>query len=654
MTKIGKSEVAPGLLHGEDSLDTYATRFEKMPVSIFSTATYASIWVACEIAGLIRTRQSEGKMCVLGLATGSTPVGVYNELVRLHKEEHLSFKNVITFNLDEYFPMKREELQSYYRFMHEYLFDLVDILPQNVNIPDGTIPKNQVADFCRDYENKIVQAGGIDLQILGIGRTGHVGFNEPGSPVNSPTRMVTLDHLTRTDAASDFFAIENVPLKAITMGVGSILAAKRIILMAWGEGKSYIIRKAVEGPVSDNVPTSYLQQHSNTHIILDEPASEELTRVKTPWLVGSCNWDDMLIRKAVLWLCQEVTKPILKLAERDFMDNGMSDLVTEYGPANKINIKVFNDLQHTITGWPGGKPNADDSTRPERATPYPKKVLVFSPHPDDDVISMGGTLARLVEQGHEVHVCYQTSGSIAVFDDDTIRFLDFANEYKRIFNLHYNVSEEVYTKTRSFFNTKKPGQVDNDEVLAIKAAIRRGEAKAACRFVGIPEERVHFLDMPFYETGKVKKKPLGEEDIKIVMAILERIQPHQVYAAGDLSDPHGTHRVCLDAINEALERLKNEAWIDECRVWWYRGAWQEWEINKVDMAVPLSPQEVAIKRNAIFKHQSQKDKPLFPGFDVREFWQRAEDRNHATAVAYDKLGMAEYEAIEVFVRYFVK
>lgn len=646
------SSITPVFLLNTKEQEKFITRFEKIPVSLFATATDASAWVASEIAKLIKQKQAEGKICVIGLPTGSTPLGVYNELVRLHRMEQLSFKNVVTFNLDEYYPMKREELQSYYRFMHENLFDLIDIPRENINIPDGSLPKDNVAEFCKNYEEKIASLGGIELQLLGIGRTGHIGFNEPGSPINSPTRMVTLDHLTRTDAASDFFDLANVPHKALTMGVGTILSARKIILMAWGEGKSYIIQKAVEGPVSDNVPTSYLQHHKNVTIVLDHAASVELTRVKTPWLVAPIRWDnDRLVRKAVVWLCQTLNKPILKLTDRDYMDNGMSDLVTELGPANKINIKVFNDLQHTITGWPGGKPNADDSTRPERATPYPKRVLVFSPHPDDDVISMGGTLARLVEQGHEVHTAYQTSGSIAVFDDDAVRFLDFANEYKRIFNIGNIHTEEIYKKTKNFFLSKKPGQVDTEEVLAIKAAIRRGEAKAACRYVGVPEERVHFLDLPFYETGKVKKKPLGEEDIRIVMDIMNRVQPHQIYAAGDLSDPHGTHRVCLDAIIEALTRLKNKPWMEECRVWFYRGAWQEWELDKVDMAVPLSPQEVGIKKSAIFKHQSQKDRPLFPGVDNREFWQRAEERNHSTAVLYDKLGMAEYEAIEVFVRY---
>jgi glucosamine-6-phosphate deaminase len=576
---------------------------------------------------------------------------VYEELVRLHNEDGLSFKNVSTFNLDEYYPIEPDSLQSYNRFMREHLFDHIDIEPENVHIPNGTLRPDDVIPFCKQYDKQIEEVGGIDIQILGIGRTGHIGFNEPGSGIHSPTRRITLDHLTRTDAASDFYGENYVPQTAITMGVGTIMKSKRILLLAWGENKAAIIRKAVEEPMSDLVPTSYLQNHPNTTIILDHAASAELTRVKTPWLVGTCTWNDRMVRKAVVWLCGKTGKAILKLTDRDYLDYGMGDLITEQGPSNKVNIKVFNDLQHTITGWPGGKPKADDSTRPERAKPYPKRVIVFSPHPDDDVISMGGTLARLVEQKHEVHTAYQTSGSIAVFDDDVLRFMDFVNEYKDVFNVEGFDPQQNYQLISKLISHKKPGQADPDDVLKLKASIRRGEALAACRYVGIPAERVHFLDLPFYETGKVRKKPLSQADIDITIDLLRQIQPHQIYAAGDLSDPHGTHRVCMEAILLALEELKDDAWLKDCRVWLYRGAWQEWNPDQVDMAVPLSPEEVMIKRRAIFKHQSQKDRPLFPGFDSREFWQRAEDRNHATAVLYDKLGMAEYQAIEVFMHY---
>ncbi|MCX6258690.1 MAG: glucosamine-6-phosphate deaminase [Bacteroidia bacterium] len=626
------------------------TRFEKIPTLITQNADEASLFVAKEIAATIRAKQSEGKPCVLGLATGSTPIGVYNELVRQHREEGLSFRNVISFNLDEYYPIHPNSLQSFNRFMREYLFDHIDIPPENIHIPDGILGVGDVFPFCKQYDRMIEEAGGIDLQILGVGRTGHIGFNEPGSGINSPTRLVTLDHITIMDAASDFYGEEYVPLKAITMGVGSILKSKRILLMAWGENKADIIKETVEGPVTDHIPASYLQKHPDTTILVDPVSASMLTRMSTPWLIGKCTWTDHLIRKGVIWLCRKLQKPILKLTDHDYLDNGMSDLLTEYGSSNKINIKVFNDLQHTISGWPGGKPGADDSTRPERAHPFPKRVLVFSPHPDDDVISMGGTLARLVDQRHEVHTAYQTNGSIAVFDDDVLRYLDFMDDGSQIFNLNIDV-KPLKENIACFFNDKKPGQVDSDEVLHLKAAIRRSESVASCRFIGMKPENVHFLNMPFYETGTVKKKSLSEKDISIIVNLLRSIRPHQIYAAGDLSDPHGTHRVCMEAILIALDELKHEPWYKDCRLWLYRGAWQEWDIDMVDMAVPLSPEEVMIKRKSIFKHQSQKDRPLFPGVDNREFWQRAEDRNGTTAITYDQLGMAEYQAIEVFVRY---
>ncbi|MCK6618034.1 MAG: glucosamine-6-phosphate deaminase [Cyclobacteriaceae bacterium] len=625
---------------------------EKIPVTIFSSSEEASVFVANEIAALIKSRQREKKTCVLGLATGSTPTRVYDELVMLHKKKGLSFKNVYTFNLDEYYPMQPDSLQSYVRFMREHLFDHIDIPAKNIHIPDGTVAKDKVAAFCKNYEKKIQDLGGIDIQLLGIGRTGHIGFNEPGSTEKSFTRLITLDHVTRMDAASDFFGEENVPRKAITMGVGTILKARRIVLMAWGEGKASIIQKAVEGPVTDQNPSSFLQNHPNALVVLDDASSSELTKIKTPWLLDDVEkWNDKLVRKAVVWLSQQVNKPVLKLTNNDYTEHGMGDIITEYGSAYQVNIKIFNELQHTITGWPGGKPNADDTHRPERAKPYPKRVVIFSPHPDDDVISMGGTFIRLVDQGHEVHVAYQTSGNIAVFDDDVIRFADFVNDFSELFRLNKSASEKLLKQITTALKKKKPAQVDSPEVMQIKGLIRRGEAKAACRYVGIPETNIHFLDMPFYETGKVKKKPLGEEDIRIIVDLLEKIKPHQIYAAGDLSDPHGTHRVCLAAIYKAIERLKKKPWMKQCYVWLYRGAWQEWDIDQIEMAVPLSPDELLRKRKAIFKHQSQKDSALFPGTDQREFWVRAEDRNHATAAAYNKLGLADYEAMEAFVRY---
>lgn len=630
---------------------TQSVMTEKIPTKIFSSSEEASVFVAREIAALIKIRQLEGKHCVLGLATGSTPTRVYAELVSMHKNEGLSFKNVYTFNLDEYFPMQPDSLQSYVRFMNEHLFDHIDIPKKQIHIPDGTLDKDKVAAFCKAYEQKMEALGGIDLQILGIGRTGHIGFNEPGSSEKSMTRMITLDQVTRIDAASDFFDEENVPKKAITMGVGTILKSKRTIMMAWGEGKANIIQKAVEGPITDQIPSTFLQKHANALVVVDAAASSQLTAVKTPWLIDSITWDDKTIRKAVVWLCQQMKKPILKLTNHDYMEHGMGDIITEFGSAYQINIRIFNELQHTITGWPGGKPNADDSNRPERAKPFPKRVIIFSPHPDDDVISMGGTFIRLVDQGHEVHVAYQTSGNIAVFDDDAVRFADFVRDFNHAFGLSKQDGEKFYDKVVKSIREKEPGQVDSAEVLTIKGMIRRGEAKAGCRYTGIPDSQAHFLDMPFYETGKVKKKPLGEEDIQIIVDLIEKIKPHQIYAAGDLSDPHGTHRVCLAAIFQAVDRLKHQAWMQDCYVWLYRGAWQEWDIDQIEMAVPLSPDELLRKRRAVFKHQSQKDSALFPGNDKREFWVRAEDRNHATAEAYNELGLAEYEAMEAFVRY---
>jgi glucosamine-6-phosphate deaminase len=632
---------------------------EKIPVEVFDDAGEASIAVARGIADLIRQRAREAKPCVLGLATGSTPVGVYAELVRLVAARELSFKNVITFNLDEYFPMGREELQSYWRFMQEHLFAHIDIRPENVHVPDGTIPLSDVAAYCRRYEEMIAEAGGLDLQILGIGRTGHIGFNEPGSGRESRTRLITLDRVTRLDAAADFFGEEHVPRRAITMGVGTILGARQVLLMAFGEHKAPVIRQAVEGPVTSAVAASFLQQHPNARIVLDKAAAAELTRFKTPWLLEGADlrWDDVTTRKAVIWLAGETKKPILKLTDEDYNEHGLQDLVAARESAYEVNIDVFRALQETITGWPGGKPPQEkrkgDIDRPTDAL-FPKRVLIFSPHPDDDVISMGGTLIRLVDQGHEVHVAYQTSGNIAVFDADAIRFADFAAEYNRLFGIGAADAKRVEEHIEAFLRRKKPGQVDSPEVQAIKGLIRRGEARAAGRSCGVPVERLHFMDLPFYETGRVKKKPLGEEDVRLTIDLLEKIRPHQIYAAGDLSDPHGTHRVCLAAVLEAVRRIranKTSAWITQCEVWLYRGAWQEWEPENIEMAVPLSPEELHRKRMAIFKHQSQKDRAMFPGLDQREFWQRAEDRNRATAATYNRLGLAEYEAIEGFVRW---
>lgn len=624
-------------------------RFEKINTIIHQDSSTASLFVANEIARLIDQKQKLGQKAVIGLATGSTPTKVYEYLVQFHKEGRLSFKNVVTFNLDEYFPMRSDSIHSYVRFMNEHLFDHIDIDPQNVHIPNGNMNKERVRHHCADYEGKIQNIGGIDIQILGIGRTGHIGFNEPGSSLNSKTRLVRLDRVTRLDAASDFFGEENVPRRAMTMGVGTIMGAKRIILMAWGEGKANIIKQAVEGEINESVPATFLQHHEKCDFVLDGASSSSLTRIKTPWLVAECEWDDALIKKAVIWLSEKVHKAILKLTNEDYNEYGMGNLVAEIGSAEQINLKIFNQLQCTITGWPGGKPHTDDGQRPERAQPHPKKSLIFSPHPDDDVISMGGTLLRLVDQGHHVHVAYQTSGNIAVFDDEVIRFLDFATDVQRDNKNLKNKFNEV----REFLAHKKPGQVDSGEIQDFKGLIRKGEALAACRYCGVLEKNAHFLNLPFYETGAVRKKPYSEKDIQITYDLLDRLRPHQIFAAGDLSDPHGTHRVCLEIIYKTLERFVEERaeWIRSCYVWLYRGAWQEWEIADMEMAVPIGPKDMKRKIKAIFKHQSQKDSAMFPGNDKREFWQRAEQRNKETANRYNALGMAEYEAMEGFVRY---
>jgi glucosamine-6-phosphate deaminase len=630
------------------------TQRERIPTRVFDDPHDVSATVAREIADLIRRRQREGRPCVLGLATGSTPMTVYTELVRMHREEGLSFRGVVTFNLDEYFPMQPRELQSYNRFMREHLFEHVDIDPRNIHIPDGSSPMERVFEFCERYERAIAEAGGIDLQILGIGRTGHIGFNEPGSARDSRTRLITLDKVTRLDAASDFFGEHDVPRRAITMGVGTILRARRVVLIAFGEHKAPVIAQAIEGPISASISASYLQEHGNAEIMLDSAAAAALTRFKCPWSLGPVEWTDAMIRKAVIWLALSIGKPILKLTDEDYNEHNLQDLLAEYGDAYAINLRNFREMQRTITGWPGGKPpkakQPGDLDRPRDAI-FPKRVLIFSPHPDDDVISMGGTLIRLVDQGHDVHVAYQTSGNIAVFDDDAIRFADFAAEYNAMFGIDHQRSAELERHIEQFLKNKKPGQVDSPEVQQLKGLIRRGEARDACRSCGVPDSNLHFLDMPFYETGRVTKKPLSARDIDLLVELLDRVRPHQVYAAGDLSDPHGTHRTCLAAVFQALERVRAADWFRDCEVWLYRGAWQEWEPEKIQMAVPLSPRELRRKINAIFKHESQKDKALFPGSDSREFWQRAEARNRETARVYDALGMAEYEAIEAFVRH---
>lgn len=628
------------------------TRFEKLPVSVYPDQKVASLTVAKRIADLIRKKQEAGEQAVLGLATGATPVMVYSELVRMHREEGLSFKNVITFNLDEYYPMQPDAEQSYVTFMNRHLFSLVDIPKAHINIPDGTIREEDIHAYCMAYEQKINDLGGLDFQLLGIGRTGHIGFNEPGSAPNSGTRLVTLDDLTRRDASRGFGGKENVPTKAITMGIGTIFKAREIILMAWNRTKAEIVKKAVEGKISSDVPATFLQLSDNVEFILDQDAASLLTRFDTPWLVDDYEWTPANIKKAVVWLSLDLQKPILKLTEDDYNNHGMAQLATEKGPVYNINIDIFNQLQHTITGWPGGKPGADDSQRPERKDPAKKRSVIFSPHPDDDVISMGGTFIRLADQGHEVHVAYQTSGNTAVWDDDALRFMEFATDFAKSQGLDAAKLKDVYERTREFLEGKKPNQADTEELRTVKGLIRKGEAIAGARFAGLPDAHIHFQNLPFYDIAKNQKVSSYEDDVQQTMKLLQEIQPHQVFAAGDFADPHGTHKVCFDIIHEALLRLrKTEAWTKDCWLWLYRGAWHEFEIHEIEMAVPLSPQEVLRKRHAIFKHQSQKDVPVFPGDDAREFWVRAEERTRETAQLYDQLGMAEYEAIEAFVRW---
>ena len=596
------------------------TRYEKLHNVIVGSSVEGSTAIAHCIANLILQKQKKNQHCVLGLATGSSPLSVYRELVRLHKQDGLSFNNVITFNLDEYYPIQKKDVQSYFNFMHKNLFDLVDIKSENINIPNGNVKAEELRDSCIAYERKIKELGGIDLQILGIGRTGHIGFNEPGSHLNSQTRTITLDHLTRFDAISTFQGIENVPRKAVTMGIQSILSAKKIILMAWGTNKSEIIQKAVEGQISDKIPTTYLQYHKNTTLILDEEAASELTRIKTPWLVGSCDWNNAISSKAIIWLCEKKNKSILKLTDEDYNQNGMSDLLALNGSSYDINIQMFNRLQHSITGWPGGKPNSDDIHRPERKSPDKKRIIIFSPHPDDDVISMGGTFDRLVSQGHKVHISYQTSGNIAVSDQEALKYLEVTSDLNK-----ENPNPEIESLKKLLKNSNPQKPASND-ICNLKGSIRKGESFGATRYFGIPDNQVHFMNLPFYETGTIAKNPMSDKDIIKTMDLIELIKPHQIYAAGDLADPHGTHRVCLDIVFESLKRLKSKNFMKDCWVWLYRGAWHEWEIHEIEMAVPMSPDQVLRKRKAIFYHQSQKDGVMFQGDDKREFWIRAEDR----------------------------
>lgn len=630
------------------------TRCEKIFTDIYPKVEEAASVIANSVEAEIKRAKAAGRKCVLALGTGLSLTPVYNELIRRHKECGLSFENVVVFNAYEYFPLSADCRHSALGQLRERLLDHIDIKAENIHTPDGSISQDEVIEHCHAYEQLIAAEGGIDIALLGIGRMGNIATNEPGSTLSSTSRIILIDQTSRDEMTNSFGTQEQVPPCSITMGIHTLLSAHKLFITAWGEEKSDIVEKIVEGPITDAVPASFIQTHNDAKFFIDLSAASKLTRIVHPWLVTNCEWNDKTIRAAVVWLCQLKQKPILKLTNKDYNENGLSELLARYGSAYNCNIKIFNDLQHTITGWPGGKPNADDTNRPERALPAVKRVIVFSPHPDDDVISMGGTLRRLVQQNHDVHVAYETSGNIAVGDEEVTRFMHFVNGYNQLFcNNEDQVIKKMYADIKAFLAQKKPSDMDTPEVRTIKGLIRRGEARTACTYNGVPLDHVHFLDLPFYESGKIEKLPMGEKDVEIVRALLQKVKPHQIYVAGDLADPHGTHRKCTDAVLAAID-LEKEAgaeWLNDCRIWMYRGAWAEWEIENIEMCVPMSPEELRGKRNCILKHSSQMESAPFLGNDERLFWQRAEDRNHATAELYHSLGLACYEAMEAFVRY---
>ena len=651
-SQIVLDRVSPRYYRPENEFELSAlTRFEKVPTQIYESSVEASLSIARDIAQKIKNKTIAGQKFVLALPGGHSPQTIYQELIRLHKEEGLSFKDVVIFNIYEFYPLAPQSSGNL-KLLKESFLDYIDIDLNNVYSPDGQVRKEEILNYCKAYEQTIQNVGGIDYLLLGLGRAGNIGINIAGSSMNSNTRLVLLDQQSRKEAINTFGSLEQVPPSAVTMGISTIMRAREIALIAWGEDKAKSIKDVVEGPVSESVPASCLQAHPNTTVHIDLNAAFSLTRINQPWLVTSCEWTSKMIRRAIVWLCFKVNKPILKLTNKDYQDNSLEELLALYGSAYNVNIKIFNDLQHTITGWPGGKPNADDTNRPERATPYPKKVIVFSPHPDDDVISMGGTFKRLVDQKHDVHVAYQTSGNIAVGDEEVVRYVSFLEDVRNKYDANNEVLKKKYADVLQFLlQDKKEGDVDTADILFMKGHIRRQEATTACRYVGVQPENVTFLDLPFYETGRVKKNPISEADVEIVKNYLVSVQPHQIFVAGDLADPHGTHKVCLDAILAAIDELKGAEWLKECRIWMYRGAWAEWEIDHIEMAVPISPEELRKKRNAILKHQSQMESAPFLGNDERLFWQRSEDRNRATAELYRQLGLASYEAIEAFVEY---
>lgn len=630
------------------------TRFEKIHTDIFPKTEDAVDNIADAIEREIKAKAQENKPCLLALGTGQSLTPIYEELVRRHQCEGLSFRNVIVFNVYDYFPQKAGSAITSLRQLRDRLLDHVDICPENIFSPDGSVAQENIQDQCAQYEQQIQRYGGLDIALLGIGRSGNIAANEPGSVITSRSRLILIDSVSREEMTMSFGGQEPVPPCSITMGISTILSARHIFLTAWGDDKADIIQKTVEGPITEDIPASFLQTHNDTHVVIDLAAAAKLTRIVHPWLVSNCKWDDKLTCAAVVWLCEKTQKPILKLTNKDYNSNGLSELLALYGSAYNCNIRIFNHLQHTITGWPGGKPNDDDTYRPERAMPFPKRVIVFSPHPDDDVISMGGTLHRLVEQGHDVHIAYETSGDIAVNDEEVTRFMHFLNGFNQLFmNADDQVIVSMYHDIKQFLANKKEGDIDTQDVRTIKGLIRRGEARTASTYNRVHSDHVHFLDLPFYESGRVEKYPMTERDVNIVHRLLQDIKPHQIFVAGDLADPHGTHRKCTDAVLAAidLEQQAGAEWLNDCRIWMYRGAWAEWDVKDIEMCVPMSPEQLRHKRNAILKHASQADFAPFLGNDERLFWQRAEDRNRATAKKYDDLGLACYEAMEAFVEY---
>ncbi len=624
------------VLNGTSTHRARSVRGTQIPCFVFDSHEDLARSVAETVAALIRQRNSFGQKTVLGLPTGSTPQGVYRELIHMHREQGLDFSNVVVFSIDEFYGLRADSPQSHRTQMQQRFFRHVNLRPENIHFPDGSVPLEQVEEECRQYEERIQRAGGVDLMLLGIGRDGHIGFNEPYSPRQGRTQLVTLDPGTRADLANQFFGKENVPTQAITMGLGTILEARKIILMALGEHKAEVVRKAAEEPAGEHLPASLLRHHSDAAFLLDEAAAAQLSAVATPWKLGPVSWTDPLVKRAVLWLCEQTGKALLKLDDDDFRAHGLHQLLREQGPASRLAHRVFRWMMDTIVYHPAGK--------------EPQRVLVFSPHPDDDVISMGGTLIRLVQDGHEVHVAYMTSGNIAVFDHDAQRLVDLVAEFNRRFGIDEEKSVQFEQRVLEHLRNKRPGEPDHPDVQRIKELIRWSEAKAAAAVCGCKEEHLHFLDMPFYKTGQVDKKPIGEEDVRIVLELIRRVQPSQVYIAGDLSDPHGTHRLCAQAILAALEELRRAGEpVPEALL--YRGAWQEWPLHQIELAVPLSPRDLEQKKIAIFRHESQKDTAPFPGTDSREFWQRAEDRNRHTAESYNRIGLPEYFAMEAFVRW---